>query len=322
LRIYRGPRYDKPWPVGHLRKRTTTGAFGHRDMVLGVWEWTGEPGFHPFVEPAAFMRARQELFRYGLFADRTRREVRAVLEFVPLWRDDKVVCKGGMYASTKADLRIGTRAPLEVTQTMSAVGFRLAKTPRPGLDFAAGRILLDGVARRLPAGRRPDLAAQVGIERYVYGNDDRVLGGYCCVSLVPLTATGPGGRTGSPEPSLDRAARARTPVALLFLTHRLVEPRLDPGSHVIRLKDRRTLAFADAAGNDRAAIPFVSLGAGSAPGAELATVSALEEARGREMLRFEFPVRIGSQGGGDPLRIRMDVIPEKIRHDDLRWSGR
>jgi formylglycine-generating enzyme required for sulfatase activity len=185
LQVQRGSRFDRLWEVGHWGA-ATAGPFGHQDMVLGVWEWTGDLGFFSFPDDKKdFEKQLELLFKDKIFKKSEDPKVQQTMKYRPAWAGDKVVAKGGMWTSIKSELRVGVRADIEPTQTVSALGFRLAKSPIPARDVSESRIKLDYDYSYFGAGRRPNLADQVGIERYDLSPDGDQILGYHAISIVP-----------------------------------------------------------------------------------------------------------------------------------------
>ncbi len=185
--VPRGMQHDRLWEVGHFGE-LTQGPFGHGDMVLGIWEWTGTLGFFPFVETSEFNKEREDLLREKLFRDKDDSKVAAAHAYFPEWKGSMVVCKGAMYASERrSDYRIGLRAPTESLQTMEALGFRVAKSQRPGLDFLSSREKFDYNKSYFPGSIKPNMADQVGLERYDLTGEDQRIAGYHALSFAPMS---------------------------------------------------------------------------------------------------------------------------------------
>lgn len=232
ITVPRGSRHDQMWEVGHWGEKTA-GPFGHEDMVLGVWEWTGDLGFFPFPEDSRdFDRALEKLFKDKLFDDESDRYVASTLSYRPQWDGDKVVAKGGAYFSPASALRVGTRAPIESVQTTSGIGFRVAKSPVPARDLSDSRIKLDYDYSFAGPGRKPNLKDQIGIERYEMSPDGNILG-YHAVSIVPFNhATN---EKLTKDKLLARTVEDHRPVELatLITTEKLAQPAIEPGIYTL-----------------------------------------------------------------------------------------
>lgn len=237
LKVSRGPRYDRLWEVGHWGD-ATAGAFGHQDMALAVWEWTGDLGFFSFPEDKRdFDRALEKLFRDKLFKDESNAEVQHTMKFRPVWAGDMVVCKGGMYTSTKSELRVGTRAPIESVQTVSGIGFRLAKTPIPARDMSESRIKLDYDYSYFGADRKPNVADQVGIERYDLTPDGKQILGYHAISIVPVNfASDEKGMTKDKLIAATVDDHRPFIVGTLLTTEKLADPDVEPGIYTLAFR--------------------------------------------------------------------------------------
>ncbi len=234
--VERGPRYDHIWPVGKFGK-ATEGAFGQGDMVLGVWEWTGNLGFFAYTDEADFKKEREKLLHEKLLRKDDDPAVRAVHDAHPEWKGDVVALKGGLWSSTKTAMRIGTRAPLSSIQTVSGVGFRVAKSLQPARDIAASHMKLDYDTSFLGEGRFPDIESQVGIERYDLGKDS-IVRGYHALSLVPMNCATTDRRVDMRKLKLE-TTEDNHPVAIatLVVTDPVAEPELDPGIYTLLWRD-------------------------------------------------------------------------------------
>ena len=232
--IPRGTKHDKMWPVGHFGAMTE-GKFGHGDMVLGVYEWTGELGFFAY-DYKEFSDALDKLFKDKLYRSKAATAVVAdALAYRPTWAGDKVVVKGAMFATPSAvDLRIGTRGFTEHFQTVSAVGFRLAKSPEPGRDYLASTLRLGYDYSSFGGSRKPNIADQTGVEKYDLAEGGKVVQGYAAVSLAPVSYQDDDKRM-----TLDRLLSPTVEdnlpiiVATLATTEKLAAPEIGPGIYTI-----------------------------------------------------------------------------------------
>lgn len=233
--------------VRHLGQ-IARGPFGHDAMAGNVWMWTSGIGCDRAAGEASYQRELAELEKSGVFAGVQ----------VPDWTDLDRVVKGGSYLSADdpAQLRVQTRGKANADETLEAIGFRIAKSPMPARDLCGVRIRR---AYRVPddTDLEPNLADQVGVERYVLSEDRRLLRGYQAVGLVPSKQL----QRGSALPDkADLRARARVspmPVAVLLTTEALAQPELDPGMYTVYLReiglphDLRAALDADTSPNER-----------------------------------------------------------------------
>lgn len=141
-----------------------TGPFGHTDMFGQVWQIVTGLEYRPINGPDAFASEWKAL---------QKDKVGAMLECAPVWRDNRVICKGGSYLSggEPIQLLIDARANLQTIEVFDSIGLRLAKTPKPGYDILYS--LLRGSYSRGAFGpdQDIDLSSQVGAERYELAAD-------------------------------------------------------------------------------------------------------------------------------------------------------
>lgn len=138
------------------------GPFGHTDLHGHVWQFVANLGFGPVNGLEAFEAAWKDLTK----------DVKALkgLDKVtpPEWRADQVLAKGGAYNAGSAPtmLMIDTRRPYKVDDTYEMLGFRLAKSMKPGYDMIYSR--LQGTYNRNWFGEEQDadLTNQFGAEHY------------------------------------------------------------------------------------------------------------------------------------------------------------
>lgn len=235
--VPRGTKHDHMWPVGHFGT-PLEGKFGHGDMALGVYEWTGDLGFQPF-DFKQFSAGLDQLFKDKLFKGKDSPTLQDAKSYRPKWGGDKVVLKGGMFTTpTGIDLRIWTRAPTEYFQTVSAVGFRVAKSPEPGRDFIGSWLKLDYDYSYFGGTRKPDIKNQTGVEKYDLVADGKTAQGYHAVSLAPVSYI-----SDDKQATLDRVFAPtvddNTPlvVATLATSEKLAEPDIGPGIYTLCLRD-------------------------------------------------------------------------------------
>ncbi len=205
-----------PEPVAtHPGGRTPEGAF---DLAGNVWEWTSSR-FAPYAG-----------------GDTTSNEL-----FSPARR----VVRGGAWDSNPVVFRSAVRQFAERATWFGTLGFRCARSARPGEDAVVRALEEVGpeIFREHPLDRGRFLVLEEtrrDADGWIVGHDELV--------LAPVAAW----NTPAPEET-----ETPLPVALLTTTVPLREPALEPGSYVV-LFDRRdgrdTLRFVDAAQETRATV--------------------------------------------------------------------
>jgi len=144
-------------PVGTVE--AAHGPFGHVDMCTSVWQLISTRGYYPINGTEDFATEWKALQQ-----DKTGK----LLEAPPLWKNTRVIAKGGSYLSHQdpIDFLIDQRVPILPDDVLESVGFRLAKSLRPGYDALFSR--LRGVYNRAPflPDQDIDLTGQAGAERY------------------------------------------------------------------------------------------------------------------------------------------------------------
>lgn len=144
-------------PVGTVA--TAAGAFGHMDMFGQVWQLLGEQGFRPISGRDVFEAEWKNLMKD---------KAGETLKSPPAWKDETVIAKGGSFLSSSEPIQllIDARAPLQTIDVLESVGFRLAKSMKPGYDALYSA--LRGTFNKNPfaVDQQVDLTAQVGAERY------------------------------------------------------------------------------------------------------------------------------------------------------------
>ncbi|MGE0143776.1 MAG: formylglycine-generating enzyme family protein [Planctomycetota bacterium] len=238
--IPRGTKHDKLWEVGHFGKMAE-GKFGHGDMVLGVYEWTGELGFNAFGYKS-FTDELEALFKNKLFKGKTSDSLTEALNYRPKFAGDKVVVKGGMFATPSGvDLRIGTRAATEHFQTVSGLGFRLAKSLEPGRDYLQSSLKLDYDYSYFGGNRRPNIADQVGAERYEIDANTKAVQGYSAISFAPINYMSDDKKLTLEKlllPTIDD--NQPIVVATIATTEALAEPAVGPGVYTVCYRNAGT----------------------------------------------------------------------------------
>jgi len=144
-------------PIGTVA--TAAGAFGHMDMFGQVWQLLGEQGFQPINGRDAFEAEWKSLMKD---------KAAMALKSPPAWKDENVLAKGGSFLASNEPIQllIDARAPMQTVDVLESVGFRLAKSMKPGYDALYSA--LRGTFNKNPfaVDQQVDLGSQVGAERY------------------------------------------------------------------------------------------------------------------------------------------------------------
>lgn len=204
------------------------GPFGHLDMFGQVWQLMGEIGFGPIHGAEVFSEQWKKL---------QKDKVGALVQGAPTWQNDRAIGKGGSYLSTgePIQLLIDTRAPVMTSDVLESLGFRLAKSLRPGYDMAYS-LLRGGYNRNLFAiEQEPDMTAQIGAERY----DLDAKGfptSYQAISFVPVNWLS---NEKSPEIAklLDKSEQAPLLVGTLAISQAATEPALPSGIYSVLFRE-------------------------------------------------------------------------------------
>lgn len=159
----------------------STGPFGHLDLHGQIWQLCAGLGLRPINGKDAFDAEWKQLGKETIGKDKlsTTKE--------PEWREDKVLAKGGSYVAATAPMQllIDSRRAVSAVDTVEGIGFRLAKSLKPGYDLMFS--LLQGTYNRswFGDGQEPDLATQFGAERYELA-DNGFPKAYYAVSFAPV----------------------------------------------------------------------------------------------------------------------------------------
>jgi formylglycine-generating enzyme required for sulfatase activity len=233
-----GPKWDAGWieklrlkktqdvrlkPVGSLGD-VARGPFGHEDMSGNVWEWVIDVGFGPLGSRDAFEKEWQKLVKDKFGAD-----VKS-----PEWNGSSRVMKGGSffsYSNPMVEFRIGTRNKASAEETVEGLGFRVAKTAVPGRDMARSLLAVEFDLQMFTGTRAPNLADQLGIERYDLGPTGLITK-YHSVSFVPANHMGDV-RGLNLDKLSDLSQEKQLAIGALFVTEKLAEPKLEPGSYAV-----------------------------------------------------------------------------------------
>lgn len=162
-------------PVGTVQ--AAVGPFGHVDMFGQIWQLCGDLGYEPVHGDAAFSAEWKNL---------QKNKIGKLLDSPPEWRPEFAIAKGGSYLSAQepVQLMIDQRAPVQTTDVLESLGFRLAKSLKPGYDFIYSLQRVSFSRNAFAAGQDLDLTAQVGAERYTLA-DNGFPTEYEAVSLAP-----------------------------------------------------------------------------------------------------------------------------------------
>lgn len=201
------------------------GPFGHTDMVASVWQWTSNLGYRPLTGQDAFAKEYKKFFqtRHGA-------NVQA-----PLWDDGMVAAKGGSYVGFDQDpitFHIDARTKLITTEVAMGLGFRLAKSQKPGLDTLLSMIRGGTYDQRnLGQEQSIHLEEQIGIEHYKLDATD-FPESYQVLTFGPVNIL-------TKEKGLDltrlqeQSKQAPLLLGALVNTVKLAEPALEPGVYSV-----------------------------------------------------------------------------------------
>lgn len=201
------------------------GPYGHLDMTGQIWEFVAGRGFRPLCSYGAFEREWKQLMRDKIAAE---------LVSPPLWKDHNVIAKGGSYLSGQDPIQfhIDSRTPpLQTVEVQPSLGYRLAKSLKPGYDILFSLVSSDYNRDVFAPDQDVDLVGQIGVERYVLGADGFPVS-YHAVSFAPLNFV-----------TADKNLRGRkleehsqsTPIPLgtLVLTEKALQPKLGKGIYTV-----------------------------------------------------------------------------------------
>jgi formylglycine-generating enzyme required for sulfatase activity len=207
----------------------TNGAYGHHHMLGQVWEYMAERDFVPLSGSADYKKELEKL---------QKSKGGKGVENPPVYKEGAVVVKGGSFMSGNdpIQLLIDARVPMQTNETVDTVGFRLAKSLKPGADMLSSLLKTDYTSQMLNPSQVPDLAAQVGIERYEM-NSEGFPARYEAFSLAPLNWV-TNGKNAALDKLADQSRSAPIPVATLALTMKLEQPALEPGIYTLAYRHK------------------------------------------------------------------------------------
>ncbi|MCU0865478.1 MAG: formylglycine-generating enzyme family protein [Planctomycetes bacterium] len=209
-------------PVGTVQ--AAVGPFGHVDLFGQVWQLVGDLGYRPIHGAEVFADEWKKL---------QKDKVGALLKSPPSWRDDRVVAKGGSYLSFSEPIQllIDARAPMLTIEVFESLGFRLAKSLKPGYDMLFS--LLRGSYNRNPFAdqQEVDLAAQIGAERYELAADG-FPSDYQAISFAPVNWLSKE-KNADLAKLLDRSHTSPLLIGTLATTSALLEPKAPAGLYSV-----------------------------------------------------------------------------------------
>lgn len=212
--------------VGEVQ--ATAGPFGHLDMTGNVWVYTGDIGFEPLCDRKDFEGALKDLQKKKLGQQTG----------TPLWKGGMAVLKGGSFLSggDPVQLHIDSRVPMDIDDVVRSVGLRLAKSLRPGYDMIYSLIRSNYKTGMFANGQEPNLAQQIGMERYDFGADGFPQD-YQAISFAPVNWI-----TNAKSVSLKGTAEGsmvRPMVIGTFATSvKLLTPELAPGIYTVAYRNK------------------------------------------------------------------------------------
>lgn len=221
LGIYNS-RDQVPKPTGTVQG--AAGPYGHVDMFGQVWQLIGDLGYQPIHGADVFSEQWKDL---------QKDKVGALVQGAPTWKEDRVIGKGGSYLSTgePIQLLVDARAPVLTVDVMESLGFRLAKSLRPGYDMLYS--LLRGGYNKNPFAieQEPDMTAQIGAERYELGANGFPTS-YHAVTFAPVNWLS---NEKNPELAklLDKSQQAPMLIGTLAITAALSDPALPTGIYSV-----------------------------------------------------------------------------------------
>ena len=204
-----------------------TGPYGHLDMFGQVWQLVADLGYRPIRGADVFATEWKLLQK-----DKTG----AMLQSPPNWKDDKAIGKGGSYLSFQepVQLLVDARAPVQTIDVMESLGFRLAKSLKPGYDVLYSK--LHGFFNRGPfaADQEVDLAAQVGAERYELGANGFPTA-YHAVSFAPVNWLSKE-KGADLQKLLEKSETTPFLIGAFATTADLIDPAVPPGIYIVQYR--------------------------------------------------------------------------------------
>jgi formylglycine-generating enzyme required for sulfatase activity len=167
-----------------------TGPYGHQDMFGQAWQIVSDDssyvpinGRGPFEEE--WRQLQKEFSRAWRRAHKGDDD-----EPVPMplpFDEVRVIAKGGSYLSSgdPIQLLVDSRANLDPIEVAPSVGFRLAKSMRPGYDMLLSLLRGPHSTEKYDNDQGIELAGQIGAERYEVGEDGFPTA-YHAVTVAPV----------------------------------------------------------------------------------------------------------------------------------------
>ena len=209
-------------PTGTVQ--AAAGPFGHLDMFGQVWQFVANLGYDPINGKDVFADEWKKVQKH---------KVASLMESPPVWKGNLALAKGGSYLSFQEpiQLMLDTRAPVGTIDVLESLGFRLAKSLRPGYDMMFS--LLRGVYNRslFAEEQDVDLALQIGAERYELGQDGFPTA-YHAVSFAPVNWL-TNDKTLDLNKLLERSQTEPLLVGTLATTANLVDPAVPAGLYSV-----------------------------------------------------------------------------------------
>lgn len=203
------------------------GPFGHVDLTGQVWEMVARTGYTPIGGYKAF----------DAEWDRAQKDkAGALLKDRPAWKDDPFLIKGGSYLSAGDPIQflVDCRVPVQDEEVLESMGFRLAKSLKPGYDLMYSLVssdynmdLFEGGAE----GQKVDFANQVGLERYVLAADGFPTE-YHAMSFAPVTWLS-AEKSGALPKLVDKSQTTPLLLGTLAVTDPVFEPKLPAGHYSV-----------------------------------------------------------------------------------------
>jgi formylglycine-generating enzyme required for sulfatase activity len=209
-------------PVGSVP--AGTGPFGHLDMFGQVWQLVADVGFGPQNGPSVF-DAEWKKFQ----KDKTG----CMVVSPPKWQADKVIGKGGSYLSWQEPIQLllDARAPVQSIDVLEGLGFRLAKSLKPGYDVLFSRLRGAYTRNYFVEDQQADLTAQIGAERYELGADGFPTA-YSAVSFAPVNWLAKDRALDLPK-LLEKSQETPLVVGMLVTTAKQLAPEAPAGLYTV-----------------------------------------------------------------------------------------